>query len=600
MKSVTNLVRRLQRTIDETRRAGNAREHFAAWREVVRCCETASLHREAPGPGDEPYEGLFRLAGQAIRALGGQAEPVLATLDQYDHHRYGPLLGVSDEGSAARAIRAGALGSPKCAVVGELSPMTVGVALDAERLGAVGEVAVGPDEYAAIRLQCMGRILSTTNVGARVNLRHYLVPPVVMIPDGKAREMAAAACRELAREFEPFRKTPAGRSRSLTVFIEFDRRVPPRRRSAVLGAIQREIAAKKIIGSKKHRLGLLATLGSDSQRFDEAMAAIDLAHQRDIAEVALDGRPIGHASMDRLPGLANHFEPGALGKLLAHASACGVRVTPRERVDPQTTARHVWTGLVTARNMGLELGKYGLDPLTLEEQKEVIARIQYWFPEWTAAPACYIDSPLVAADQVYDGPNLAFGIERWLAMVASLKVRVVLIDTARKWEHRRLLKASADDPKGVLTLEQIGHLNVYAARLGIKTLWAGGISMAQTFEFGKLGVFGIYVTSAASALVPLDRHYRRDPALAAVREPDAQAVGRVKLLLEAGFLTSRLEALGFNEEAAAMEDAARKLIALLSKSEKNGKKAGGRRQEALLFDSALVGWKHHFGRKNTK
>jgi hypothetical protein len=176
-------------------------------------------------------------------------------------------------------------------------------------------------------------------------------------------------------------------------------------------------SGKITAGGKKHRLGLLATLGPHATRFREAMSAVDLAYECDVEEVALDGSPLSDASMSPLPGLLNYLVPKQLADLLAHAATCGVRVVPRERVDPQTTARHVWTGLVVARNMGLELGKYGLDPLTLEEQREVIARIQYWLPEWCAAPACYIDSPIVAADQVYYGTSLADGIRRWLAMV---------------------------------------------------------------------------------------------------------------------------------------------------------------------------------------
>ena len=64
--------------------------------------------------------------------------------------------------SAAARARA-----PKCAVLTERTPLTIGIAHDAERLGAVGEVAVGPDEFATIRLACRGRVLTTTNVGSR-------------------------------------------------------------------------------------------------------------------------------------------------------------------------------------------------------------------------------------------------------------------------------------------------------------------------------------------------------------------------------------------------------------------------------------------------
>ena len=58
---------------------------------------------------------------------------------------------MSDEGGAAVEIRKGALASPKSKALGKkISPLTVGVALDAERLGGVGEVPVGQDEFAEI------------------------------------------------------------------------------------------------------------------------------------------------------------------------------------------------------------------------------------------------------------------------------------------------------------------------------------------------------------------------------------------------------------------------------------------------------------------
>ena len=73
----------------------------------------------------------------------------------------------------------------------------------------------------------------------------------------------------------------------------------------------------------------------------------------------------------------------------------------------------------------------------------------------------------------------------------------------------------------------------------MKVLWAGGITLPQAYTFGRLGVFGVYVTSAAAAVEPVDRHYGRDPFLTASREPQPEAVARVKLLLEAGFLVGR-------------------------------------------------------------
>src|SRR5207253_2177531 len=101
-----------------------------------------------------------------------------------------------------------------------------------------------------------------------------------------------------------------------------------------------------------------------------------------------------------------------------------------------------------ARAMGFDLGKFGLVPLTLEEQQEVIVRIQYWMKYWAAAPVCYVDYPILTEKQIYAGPTLAAGIKRWLQLVKRMGGRTVLIDTAKKSEGRSLLKTSPDDDKG--------------------------------------------------------------------------------------------------------------------------------------------------------
>ena len=138
-----------------------------------------------PGKGEPEYERLWQLAHDAMAYLGGQAVPALETLADYDAEQYGPMLGISDGGIATAAIRKGALAAPKAAALTKLTPLTLGIAHDAERLGAVGEVAVGPDEYATIRLAARGRVLTTTNVGTRVNVRTFLEQPVVQVRAGR-------------------------------------------------------------------------------------------------------------------------------------------------------------------------------------------------------------------------------------------------------------------------------------------------------------------------------------------------------------------------------------------------------------------------------
>ena len=102
----------------------------------------------------------------------------------------------------------------------------------------------------------MGRILSTTNVGARVNLRHYLSPPVVKIKPGTMQNAVATACQELAREFEPFRKTPTGRPRKQIVLVAFAKQTSPEQRAAILQGIRKAMAGRTFCdGGKNIGLG---------------------------------------------------------------------------------------------------------------------------------------------------------------------------------------------------------------------------------------------------------------------------------------------------------------------------------------------------------
>jgi hypothetical protein len=210
-----------------------------------------------------------------------------------------------------------------------------------------------------------------------------------------------------------------------------------------------------------------------------------------------------------------------------------------------------------------------------------VARIQYWFPFWCAAPVFYVDNPLVTRSAVFHGPRLAAGLRVWLDMVARLRVRVVLIDTVNKSEGRRLLKDSDDDARGFLTRGEILKLTAYARDRGVKVLWAGGITLPQAYIFGKLGVFGVYVTSDAATLQPLGRKARRDPFLVALREPDEHKVARVKLALEVGFLVGRGEV-----------DLAPDVEALLA-AVAAGESAKADRIQAELHPRVVRAWRAH-------
>ncbi len=557
----------LEHAIERATADRDAAAVAVGWRGVLDYFVEVSKHRIDPEPAkEEPdYQRLWKLAHLAMANLGGQGQPALETLADYDSDRYGPMLGVSDEGSATAAIRKGALAAPKCAALSERTPLTVGIAHDAERLGAVGEVVVGPDEFATIRLAARGRVLTTTNVGTRVNARLFLDPLELWVaPDG-----AEQAIERLKALFAPFVKTASGRPRSLTVFVRFSPKVQHRQRASILTQLRKAVAEGDFCKPKWHCLGLSIEPGLGKERVARAKEGIDLAASAEVGEVAVAG-----LHDDR-------FTPDELAEILKYAAEHVVRVGPRSRIDPQTTARHVWTGLAMARNMGLELGKYGLVPLTGEDQKEVIARIQFWFPHWCAAPVFYVDYPLVMAKEVYHGARLGTGIRRWLEMVAKLGVRVVLIDTAKKSEGRRLLKDSSADDRGFLTADEIDDLSAFAIGLSVKVLWAGGITLAQAYTFGRLGVFGVYVTSAAASLEPLDRKARRDPLLTGIREPRMGAVTRVKFLIETGFLVGR--------GATELEADARALVAALAA----GNEPEAARLQAQFHPRVVAAWRKH-------
>ncbi len=134
------------RTIDEDRRLADA------YRTVLRIFrDLAGERRSRAGEAEAfPPKPLNDLAREAFLYLGGQADPGSISLKEYDHITYGPYLGISDEGGAAEVILKAALQTPKVRLLKKIEPIKVGLSLDAERLGAVGEVAVGPQEYADV------------------------------------------------------------------------------------------------------------------------------------------------------------------------------------------------------------------------------------------------------------------------------------------------------------------------------------------------------------------------------------------------------------------------------------------------------------------
>ncbi len=501
-------------------------------------------YRAIASSGATPGNRWRRSALAALRFLGGGPDRPSTSLRDYDHRRYGPFLGVSDEGNAAVAVRRAAFASPKVqALGGQAPPLAVGVALDAERLGGVGEVPVGPGELADIWRECVSRTLLTTNVGSRVNLRLYRPAPVVTIRGGETTSALAAAKAGLAAAFKPFLTPPGGKPRPLVVYVEFElgSRRPPQEQRALLRTLHRYVRQSGIAAPRVHHLGLNVRIGWGPKGRNAALRAIDLAHVVGLHNVSIDG--VVRKEADRVisfPGLLDYLPPGLVAQVLRHAQQKGVRVHPLKQVDTDTVACTIWSALNTARAMGLDLGKYGLFPLTLEECDAVVGQVQRWFPDWSAAPVFYVDQAITSRTRVYVGHDRAKGLEAWLRLMAKHHVEVVLIDTVDKAEGWKILR-TGNDRKGLLGPRQIARLTALGEKLGIKVLWAGGITISQVYEFGQLGVFGIYVTTAAAETIPVKGKYRRDPGMPSAKQPTFKGVLNVKTLLEAGFLSERAE-----------------------------------------------------------
>jgi hypothetical protein len=509
-----------------------------SYRDVLRRFRAAVI------TGAEPSEGERRLAREALRFLGGEADRPTVSLKDYDHHRYGPFLGISDEGGAAVAIRMAAYASMKTRALGRRGfPLTIGVGLDAERLGGVGEIPVGPDEFAQIWIECAGRLLRTTNVGSRANLRLYRRAPCVTVGGGDPKAALEKAKTDLAAAFSPFLRAPGG-ARPLTVSVEFDfdHRQPVSNQKSILKALLEHVRTGGIAAPGIQTIAFKVRIGWGAKGRHASIRAIDLASASGIKVVIIDGVVRKDAdSVVSLPGLLNYLTPDMVTAILDHARKKSIEVRPANQADPDTVAREIWSALNTARGMGLDLGKYGLFPLGLEECDRIVSQVQKWFSDWSAAPVFYVDQGLVSKGHVYIGKELKKGVEIWLKMLGKHKVPLCLIDTVDKSRGWKILK-TANDPKGLLEESQIARLSALGEKFGVRTLWAGGITLDHAYMLGKLGVFGIYVTTSASVEAPVNGEYKDDPGLPAAKRPTFMGVLNVKTVLEAGYLVDRLPA----------------------------------------------------------
>jgi hypothetical protein len=457
-------------------------------------------------------------------------------LADYDSDRYGPLFAVSDDGSAGPVVVDAAYASAKVAAdpSNASNPMALGVILDGERMTSAGEVPIGPPEYAALLAAAAGRLLLTTNVGTRVNVRL-----TGQLPEFPAVEESADA---VVAEFQPFLHTPDHWPRPLTVRLRVEGSdFKP------LAALVAKLQAARVNGAigpaGVHRLSVLivfkeeiATENQLKQIEDVIIAAAGLG----IDEVAIDGEELAYARRRwGGQGLLNVLGVAELNRLLAFAAQRRVRLVPRYQLDVQSAARTIWTGLQTARVNGFDAGKYGLLPLTLDEQIAVIEQVTWWTTGWTAIPAFYVDTPLVTASEVFDVSQCEQAARRWLKAARGAGATIVLFDAPDRVTPRKLVKA-ADSPDGVLTPDQISMLVEYGNLLGVKILWSGGITRPQAFELARRGVCGIFSTSSTAAPMAVSAEFDSDPRLAAENEPTEFGVRRMHAIVQGGFLFRRL------------------------------------------------------------
>jgi hypothetical protein len=340
-----------------------------------------------------------------------------------------------------------------------------------------------------------------------------------------------------------------------------------------------------------HQLSVLVSfkeeITTDAQ-LEQIEAIITTAADLGVPEVAIDGAQLSYARRRwGAQGLLNVVSIPASNRLLKFATARGVRLRPRYQIDVDSAARTIWTGLEAARVNRFDAGKYGLLPLTLEEQGQVIELITRWTSGWTAIPAFYVDTPLVTATEVLDVAQCEVAARRWLKVARGAGATTVLFDAPDRVNPRKLVQGS-DSPDGVLTPDQIEALRDYSELLGIKILWSGGITAAQAFALARRRVFGIFSTSSTAAKIAVTAQFERDPRLAAENEPTEFGVRRMHAIIQGGFLSSRMGELhaGLARE---LEMSTTNLVA------SGGEAAKSQAALEALNELLVRGWRQHIG-----
>lgn len=520
--------------------------------------------------------------------LDGCGRATVRRLAEYNSDVHGPLFAVSDEGSAGEAVVDAAYASAKARALSPGDPLALGMILDGERMTSAGEVPIGPPEYAALLAAASGRLLLTTNVGVRVNVR-----PTQQLPKFEVGKNSAADpqwVKAVCDVFQPFVHTPDGRPRPLTVRLTIPDALDLDGLKAVVGKLEAQRAEGKLGPPDVHKFAALVVYENEIKADDQLRRieqVLEAAAGAGLAEVALDAKQ-REAARRRLgvQGLLNILPPDELQRLLGKASELGVRLTYYYHFDIESAARTIWCGLQAAQTNGFTAGKYGLFPLALEEQAVVMELVTRWTAGWTAIPAFYVDTPLLTETDVYDLTRVEEAAKLWLKTARGTGVDLVLFDCPDRVDPRRLLRSGggAEDP-GVLTMDQVASIAAYAADLGVAILWSGGVTAEQAFELAKRKVTGIFSTSSTATKVAVSAQFAGDPRLAAENEPTEFGVRRMHAIVQAGFLSA---ALSDRPLAGAIESLARKLLA----AEKNASEA---RDALALLDPKLVdGWRSHW------
>ncbi|MGO8759464.1 MAG: hypothetical protein ACLQG3_15195 [Terracidiphilus sp.] len=516
--------------------------------------------------------------------------PWTGRLDEYDSEGFGPLLAVSDDGDNADLIARAAYGSAKARALGSVSPMPLGVMIDGERMVSAGEGPIGPDEYAKLIAAAFERTLCSTNVCVRVNARLYRLLPEFSIAEASPDEAIWLASVEAA--FMPFLKTPDGIPRPLTVRLIVQPSDSPADVARLVAKLEAGRGQGLLGPASLHRFSLLSIAKGairEGAEASEINRVIALAAQTGIPEVAIDGDLTPSAREHLIvASLLNILDVRTLGDLFSAARQQKVRLVYRYQVDVDSAARTIWTGLQAARSYGFTAGKYGLVPLTLEEQERVVALVSRWTDGWTAVPAFYVDAPLITEDDVFDASRCVDAALLWMERVHDAGARIALFDCPDRIAGRHLVR-DQQHPEGVLTLEQISALQQRAGELDLKLMWSGGITARLAFALGAERVFAIFSTGAASRPVPVHGSFADDPQLASEGAPTELGVRRVHAALQAGFLATALRQRS-PKLAADIGGGAQRLLTAIDTQ------TGVEAALALLDDLLVRGWSAHWAK----